>query len=118
MCEWWGIEAELEPSPGGAFRVVMGADGPTMRGEYIELHPYERLVFSFGWEGNPMGAGLAPGSTTVEVTFEAIGEVTEVLLRHSGLPSEYADEHIKGWSAFFGERLALACTGNAMGGAS
>ena len=49
MCDWWGAAAELDPRPGGTCRVEMGG-GPTMRGEYLELVPYERIVFSFGWE--------------------------------------------------------------------
>jgi uncharacterized protein YndB with AHSA1/START domain len=49
MCAWWGAAAELEPWPGGVCRVEMGG-GPVMVGEYLEFVPYERLVFSFGWE--------------------------------------------------------------------
>src|SRR5436309_10818588 len=49
MCDWWGAAAELDPRPGGVCRVEMGG-GPIMLGEYVEVVPYERLVFSFGWE--------------------------------------------------------------------
>ena len=49
MGDWWGAAAELDPRPGGVCRVEMGG-GPVMIGEYLELVPCERLVFSFGWE--------------------------------------------------------------------
>lgn len=49
MCDWWGVRAELDPQPGGNCRVEL-ENGGTMRGEYLELDPFERIVFSFGWE--------------------------------------------------------------------
>ena len=55
ICDWWGAAAELDPRPGGLCRVEM-EEGPVMLGEYLEVVPYERLVFSFGWvptEGAP-----------------------------------------------------------------
>jgi uncharacterized protein YndB with AHSA1/START domain len=47
MCDWWGVAADLDPRPGGVCRVEMDG-GYVMLGEYLELEPYERLVFSFG----------------------------------------------------------------------
>lgn len=61
-CEWWGTAAELDPRPGGACRVERGG-GPVMRGEYVELVPHERIVFSFGWEPTDGAPSIAPGST-------------------------------------------------------
>ena len=72
MCVWWGAAAELDPRPGGACRVAMGG-GPVMQGEFVELVPYERIVFSFGWEATE-GA--------------------------SDVPATWADEHQKGWAHF------------------
>jgi len=55
MARWWGpLEFEnpvcqLDPQPGGAFRIVMrgpdGGDNP-MKGHYLEVTPHERLVFT------------------------------------------------------------------------
>jgi uncharacterized protein YndB with AHSA1/START domain len=108
LCEWWGVTADVEPQPGGRMRVVMGDGGLVMSGHYVELEPFRRLVFSFGWEGNPMGEALAPGSTIVEVTLSPIGDDTDVVLRHSQLPDSYSERHAQGWAVFFGERLPLA----------
>ena len=108
LCAWWGIQAEVEPQPGGTFRIVMSEDGPVMSGRYVSLEPFRRLVFTFGWEGNPMGEALAPGSTQVEVTLTLVDGDTDLLLTHHELPVAYAEEHAKGWALFVGERLGLA----------
>ncbi len=118
LCEWWGIRAEVEPRPGGIFRVVMSADAPVMSGTYVTLEPFTRLVFTFGWEGNPMGDALAPGSTQVEVTLTAVNGDTDLLLVHREVPAPYADEHAKGWALFVGERLPTAVVGGALGSGS
>jgi uncharacterized protein YndB with AHSA1/START domain len=109
MCDWWGSAAELDPRPGGTCRIEMG-DGPTMRGEYVELVPYERIVFTFGWEVIDGAPPVAPGSTQVEVTLATEGGDTILTLRHSGLPAAHADEHRAGWGHFL-PRLADAIAG-------
>jgi uncharacterized protein YndB with AHSA1/START domain len=109
MCDWWGAAAELDPRPGGACRIEMGG-GPTMRGEFVELVPYERIVFTFGWELTDGAPAVAPGSTRVEVTLAAEGGDTILTLRHTGLPAAHADEHRAGWAHFL-PRLADAIAG-------
>ncbi len=108
LCEWWGSAAEVVPEPDGIFRVTMSPDGPVMRGSFIVLEPFRRLVFSFGWENNAPGEPLAPGSTTVEVVLSPADGDTELVLRHSLVPSKHADDHAKGWALFAGERLPAA----------
>jgi uncharacterized protein YndB with AHSA1/START domain len=111
LCEWWASAAEVEARPGGVFRVTMGDGGPVMLGEYVELQPHARLVFSFGWEHAEMRDLVPPGSTQVEVILTPDGDYTEVLLRHSLLPAAQAAEHAKGWQLFVGERLPKAVAG-------
>ena len=98
MCDWWGVSADLDPRPGGTCVVDLG--GPVMRGEYVELVPYERIVFTFGWDATHGAPAVAPGSTTVEVTLTRDGDETVVALRHSGLPAAHLDEHRSGWAHF------------------
>jgi uncharacterized protein YndB with AHSA1/START domain len=106
MCEWWGAAAELDPRPGGACVVEMGGGG-VMRGEYIEIVPHERIVFSFGWDPTDGAPDVPPGSTRVEVTLTADGDDATVLaLRHTGLPASSADGHRGGW----GQYLPLLAT--------
>ena len=94
---WQGIKAELDPRPGGVFRVWMDAN-TVASGEYMEVDPPHRVVFTWGWEGNER---IPPGSTTVVVTLEADGDGTVLYLRHSGLPDgEAAAMHEEGWRHF------------------
>ncbi len=99
MCQWWGAAAELDPQPGGLCVVKMAGAG-VMRGEYVELVPYERIVFSFGWEATEGAPPVAPGSTLVQITLTADGDDTILVLRHTGLPAAARDEHQAGWGHF------------------
>ena len=107
MMRWKGTEAELDPRPGGIYRVnVTGHD--IAHGEYVEVVPNSRVVFTWGWEGE--NSPLPPGASTVEITLTPDGDGTIVRLRHHGLPAELRDEHAIGWEHFL-ERLAIAGEG-------
>ena len=86
MCEWWGTAEELDARPGGSYVVEMGGGG-VMRGEYLELVPYERIVFTFGWENTEGAPDVLAGSTRVEVTLVDDEGDTMMTLRHTGIPS-------------------------------
>jgi uncharacterized protein YndB with AHSA1/START domain len=106
--QWEGTEAELDPRPGGVFRVVVAGEH-VGAGEFVEIVPDERVVFTFGWdmEGNP----ITPGSTRVEISLHPEGEKTRLVLRHTGLPDDEAvAQHIHGWDHYVG-RLAVAAAG-------
>src|SRR5258708_10425717 len=108
MTKWKGVWAELDPRPGGVYRVnVTGRE--IARGEYVEIVPYSRIVFTWGWEGE--GSPLQPGASTVEVTFVPHGDETIVRLVHSGLPVIGADEFAKGREHFV-PRLPQTATGS------
>ncbi len=101
---WQGVRAELDPRPGGIYRVWMDAK-TVASGAFVEVDPPRRLVFTWGWEGNP---SIPPGSTTVEVTLVAEGGGTVLRLRHSGLPDgEAAAMHEEGWVFFTGRLVTL-----------
>jgi uncharacterized protein YndB with AHSA1/START domain len=105
MVQWKGTEAFLAPHVGGVYRVnVTGRN--IACGEYVELVPFSRIVFTWGWEEGP----LPPGSTTVEVTLTPQGRETLVRLRHSGLSGEAAQEHASGWEHYL-PRLQQAAQG-------
>lgn len=104
---WMGTEATLDPEPGGSYRVFM-RDGIEARGEFVEVDPPHRVVFTWGWEGHPL---VPPGSTRVEVMLEPDGDGTLVRLVHHDLPSdEERDQHREGWVLYL-DRLATAATG-------
>ena len=60
-------------------------------GEFLEVVPDEKLVFTFGWDqpGHPIPAG----STQVAITLISEGEATRVRLVHSGLPDDAMTDH-------------------------
>ena len=105
--EWLGTVADLDPRPGGTYRVLVGGQNAGV-GEYVEVVPNEKVVFTFGWEqeGNP----IRPGSTTVEISLHPEGEKTRVRLAHRGLPDDAVGDHTHGWDHYLG-RLAVSATG-------
>jgi len=110
LVRWQGVEAELDPTPGGVYRVKLNTLGQTAAGRFVEVIPYSRIVFTWGWE--PPTFPIPPGSTTVEITLRPEGGGTLVQLRHSGLPDvpEVADTHGAGWQHYL-ERLAMLAEG-------
>jgi uncharacterized protein YndB with AHSA1/START domain len=76
------------------------------RGEYLEIAPNTRIVFTWGWEDSH----VPPGSTTVEITLQVDGDGTILRLRHMGLPEDQRDLHAQGWAHYL-ERLAVAASG-------
>ncbi len=108
MTRWIGINVTLDPKPGGIYRVDV--DGSHIaRGEYVEVTPYSRVVFTFGWEGDD--SPLQPGSSTVEITLTPDGDATVLRLRHSGLDAEQRKFHAEGWDHFV-PRLGIVAEGN------
>ena len=58
--QWKGIDANLEPQPGGMFRCEV-IPGHIAAGEYVELDPPHRLVFTWGWEKSDSPTAIKPG---------------------------------------------------------
>ena len=94
---WKGRLAELEPRPGGAFRVEFASAKDTAAGNYVEVIKDRRVVFTWGWEGNEM---VPPGSSTVEIELQPMGSGTRLRLVHRGLPQEAVASHTEGWDYF------------------
>lgn len=103
---WQGVDAELDAQPGGIFSVAM-PNGARVRGEFVELVPDRRVVFSWGWVDHD---GLPPGSSTVEIELVPDGAGTVVRLTHRGLPSEEIELHSLGWNRYL-PRLVVAARG-------
>ena len=94
---WKGTLAELEPRPGGKFRVEFAATKDVAAGKYVEVVPNRRVVFTWGWEGNEQ---IPPGKSTVEIDLSPEGNGTRLRLVHSGLPAEAIVKHAEGWDYF------------------
>lgn len=107
MTRWMGKEATLDPRPGGIYRVdVNGRD--VARGEFVDIEPPARVVFTWGWEQSEQ---TPPGSTTVEISLLAEGDETILRLVHRGLASpDSVKAHDHGWEHYLA-RLTIAGTG-------
>jgi len=101
---WKGRSAELEPEPGGVYRVDI--DGNVVAGEFVEVDPPRRVVFTWGWEdeANP----VRPGTTRVEIDLVPDGDGTIVHLTHSGLPVPAVAGHTEGWDYFLPRLIEAA----------
>jgi uncharacterized protein YndB with AHSA1/START domain len=105
--EWDGTVAEIDPRPGGVYRVLVAGEFQSA-GEYVEVVAKEKIVFTFGWEQE--GHPIPPGSTTVEITLHPEGDKTRLRLVHRDLPDDAISDHTQGWDHYLG-RLAVAATG-------
>jgi uncharacterized protein YndB with AHSA1/START domain len=104
MCTWWAESADLDARPGGRCIADLGG-GAIMRGEYLEVVPYERIVFTFGWDPHPDAPAVPPGSSRVQVTFIDDAGDTIMTLRHTDIPPDELGRHDDGWTHFLGRFL-------------
>jgi len=107
MLRWKGRAATLDPRPGGLYRVDVNGRN-VARGEYVEIVPHRRIIFTWGWEDE--GNQVAPGSSTVEITLIPDGDGTILRLVHRDLPEEARAPHAHGWEHYLG-RLTTAAAG-------
>jgi uncharacterized protein YndB with AHSA1/START domain len=100
--DWDTPLAELDLRVGGRLRVAMRdptGDVFAGGGEYVEVDPLRRLVFTWTWDRPEVGAG----TQLVEVEFTDHGDgTTTVVLTNRGLHGEASmDSHRDGWDASF-----------------
>lgn len=105
MMQWMGQAVALDPRPGGICRIDMNGHD-IARGEYLEIVPHSRVVFTWGWETE--GYTPRPGGSTVEISLTAERGGTLVLLRHLGLTPEERTNHGIGWDQFLPHLVAVA----------
>ena len=97
LTTWIGEESWNDPRPGGVFRLKFNGEN-TVLGEFVEIDPPRRVVFTWGSEERE---SLPAGSTRVAFDLEPENGGTRVRLRHSELPTEQeVEQHTKGWDYF------------------
>lgn len=103
---WQGTAAELDPRPGGVFRVDV-RDGAVTSGVYVEVTPPHRVSFTWGFEtpGHP----IPPGSTLVEIDLLPDAGGTVLRLTHSAVPPPGLEVR-QGWGHWL-DRLDSIATG-------
>jgi uncharacterized protein YndB with AHSA1/START domain len=106
---WQGTDATVEARPGGIFVMTM-PNGAVARGQFVELVPDQKVVFTWGWIDHP---GVPPGSSTVEIEITMTNTGSLVTLTHLDLPPDEAAIHIVGWNHYL-PRLARVAEGVAV----
>ncbi|HLF89844.1 MAG TPA: SRPBCC domain-containing protein [Anaerolineales bacterium] len=111
--QWWGVAAgyttplaEVDCRVGGRYRLgMLPPDSDQMiilTGEYRHIQPPEKLVFTWGFEGQNGPESL------ITLRFLARGSQTELILTHEYQgPKEMAQNFRQGWEGMF-ERLGQA----------
>lgn len=105
LVRWMAATAEIDARVGGTIRWTHD-NGDTCSGRFVELVPARRIVFTYGWERPDVQ--VPPGSTTVEITLEPVGDATRLRLVHRGLAGPMADAHAGGWDNYLGRLAAVA----------
>jgi len=110
LTRWLASEATLDPRPGGVCHQEHAREDGSggsyhMRGEFVEVSPPERVVFTWGFTDPDVG--VPPGSSVVDVTLTPDGGGTRLRLEHRDLPAAAIDSHADGWTGML-ERLATA----------
>ena len=107
---WMGEAASLDPRPGGEYRVEV-VPGQVAVGEFVEVDPPHRLVWTWGWTEESQSR-VAPGSTRIEVELEPDGDGTLLRFTHGGLPdADATGAHAHGWDHYL-ERLEIVARGD------
>jgi uncharacterized protein YndB with AHSA1/START domain len=112
MAQWIGDSHSLEPRVGGVLRIGFSR-GDVASGQYQEVVPNRRVVFTWGWEPshagqNPKLTILPPGASLVEIDLEPKEGGTLVHLRHSHVPPEIAQRHGERWSHYLAQLEVVA----------
>jgi len=111
---WMGQDVTCDLRPGGAYRIEI-IPTHVARGEFVEIDPPRRLVYTWGWEPRE-GADpnpVSPGSSTVEIELVPEGGGTRLRFTHRDLPTaESADSHGHGWDHYLGRLEVLAGGGD------
>ncbi len=106
MKEWFAEIVEAEARPGGVFHIGTN-DGIHCRGEYVEVVPHEKVVFTWGGVEN-----IEPGSSTVEIKLQPKGKGTHLVLRHYNVTQKpAADSFGEGWKMHALPLLQAICEG-------
>ncbi|MBV8586962.1 MAG: SRPBCC domain-containing protein [Verrucomicrobia bacterium] len=103
---WFGpgdcevVDARIDLRVGGKYSIVLATERLgqfSVSGQYKEVQPPEKLVYTWRWEGS---GELTDATSLVTVEFVDAGSGTEVRLTHEQLPSlESRDNHSLGWKA-------------------
>lgn len=117
LARWWGPagfttpEIALDVRVGGSYRFGMQPpDGDLfhLAGEFVEIEPPSRLVYTFRWEEPDPD----DRETSVELSLDEVGDATALTLRQGEFATEARLElHRNGWTDGFTKLRELMASG-------
>ncbi len=107
LVEWMAPTAHVDARAGGRITWTH-VNGDSVVGEFVELVPDRRVVFTFGWDREDVE--IPPGATTVEIDLRAAPGGTDLRLVQRGLDGPMAEAHAGGWDNYLA-RLAARAVG-------
>jgi uncharacterized protein YndB with AHSA1/START domain len=107
LVHWMAPVVRSDPRPGGELTWTHAA-GDRVVGQFIEIVPARRVVFSFGWDRPDVE--VPAGSTVVQIDLTPHRDGTLLRLMHYGLDGPMADAHDAGWTNYL-SRLAVLAEG-------
>lgn len=121
LSQWWGVDKDFSPTiaevdlrVGGRYRLGMTAPDNSVHiavGEFREVTPPEKLVYTWSWEQGMPGA-TEMNDTLITIEFIDKGDSTEMILTHELFPTEeLRDQHIHGWESMLENTFGPAVTG-------
>jgi uncharacterized protein YndB with AHSA1/START domain len=90
---WWGPGSTIDARPGGKV-YIRHPNGVETVGEVLEVHPPERIAFTYGFAS---GQPIPPGASRVTIQLEPDEAGTRLQLRHEFAAAAPRDQHIQGW---------------------
>ena len=114
----WFVEADdemrvcrIDLRKGGRYEFQGTSKGRpwTVRGEYLEVKPPERLVYTWTWNIDPAKGEPTGDDTLVTIDFIDRGKETDVVVTHERFASAQArDMHANGWKGCLDRLSKLA----------
>lgn len=114
--KWWGPNnftctyTAIDLKAGGKYLHCMRSklgEKIWSTGTYLEIIPYKKLVFTDSFsnsKGHMIPAsdldlpGKWPMILMITLCFEEVGNATNLVLTHEGIPSDISDECVRGWN--------------------
>jgi uncharacterized protein YndB with AHSA1/START domain len=95
-----GEKLEVDFRVGGGYKSPFTNAGVTCCGKFLEIVPEKKIVFTWGDVGSDVG--FPNTRVSIELTPDAGGSKTKILIVHTGFTSqEDAEAHDYGWNAGF-----------------
>ena len=90
---WWGAGSTIDARRGGALLIRLPG-GTDVTGEVVEVHPPERMVFTYGFvKGEP----IPPGASRVTIRLDPHELGTHLHLTHEFHDAAVRDQFVQGW---------------------